>query len=330
VSIAAIAEACFARGRCREALGRADNEAMRRHLSTSLIATLLSAAYVAQEVQIRPRLVAGDEFQLELTRTREESRRPQVNHVSRTLIDVRVLSAGADGYVLDWKPGPATLEPKIEHPLLSAANQLTGGVQFRIVLGADGEFERIANQAEVVSKLQAALDLVTQRLLQGIAADEAKRMEGVLRQMSSPELLIAVATNDLQTYFSLYGAAVAVGETVEGPIEQPNPFGGPPISAIVRARVVSVSAESATLTSSTMYDREALQKMVVALAGQLTVELPAEELAKLKLVMSDETRYVFDRPTGLFSEVTNERRVSSGDLGRLDKCVIRLLRGPRR
>lgn len=303
---------------------------MRIPRSTLLLAPLLSVAFVAQPIPIRPRLLPGDEFQLEVSRTREDSRRPQTNHVARTLVDVRIVSAGPDGYVMDWKPGPVTLEPKVVDPMLSAVSQIIGGLQFRIALDVDGGFERIANEAEVLPKLQGALDHVIRQMQKGMPAADAKRAEDLVRQTLSPANLIAIATNDAQTYVSMYGAELAVGETVDVPVEQPNPFGGGPLSATRRVRILSASAESATLASSTVYDRGTLEKMIKALAGQANVKVPAEELTKLKLEMSDETRYVFDRSTGLFSEVTNERRVSSGDMRRLDKCTIRLVKRPRR
>jgi hypothetical protein len=310
---------------------RADNRVvMGLHRSTLLIATVLSAASVAQQIQIRPKLLAGDEFQLEVSRTREDSRRPQTNHVARTLVDVRVASAGATGYVLGWKPGEATFEPQIGDPMLGAVNKIIGGVEFRIVLNADGGFERIANQAEVLPKLQAAVDLVIRQLQQGMPAGDARRFEGLVRQTLSPPNLIVLATNDAQTYVAMYGAELAVGEAVDVSLDQPNPFGGGPLSATLRVRMLSASAESATLTSSTVYSRETLEKMVATLAGQANVKVPTEELTKFKLDMSDEARYVFDRGTGLFSEVTNERRVSSGEMRRLDKCTIRLVKRPRR
>jgi hypothetical protein len=126
---------------------------------------------------------------------------------------------------------------------------------------------------------------------------------------------------------------ISVARTVERLSADPpwlDSVGGGPLSATRRVRMVSASAESATLTSSTVYDRGTLEKMITALASQANVKVPAEELTKLKLDMNDETRYVFDRSTGLFSEVTNERRVSSGEMRRLDKCAIWLVKKPRR
>jgi hypothetical protein len=53
-------------------------------------------------------------------------------------------------------------------------------------------------------------------------------------------------------------------------------------------------------------------------------------VAKFKFEMSDNAKYVFDRKSGLFREVTNDRRITSGDMRRLDRCVIRLVREPKR
>ena len=47
-----------------------------------------AACGLAQEVTLLPRFKAGDRFRLELTRTREDSRRPQANGTGRTPVDV--------------------------------------------------------------------------------------------------------------------------------------------------------------------------------------------------------------------------------------------------
>ena len=50
----------------------------------------------------------------------------------------------------------------------------------------------------------------------------------------------------------------------------------------------------------------------------------------LKIDMTDATRYTYDRATGLFREVSNDRRISSGVLKRLDKVSIQLVSPPKR
>lgn len=304
---------------------------MPKVLSILIAAISLTTALVAQEIQIRPRLVAGDAFQLEVTRAREDSSNPRANYTARTPVSVRVVSAGAEGFILDWRPGLTRLEgAAAADPVLGTAGRILGDVQLRIVLDADGAFERLANEAELLPKLQAAIDFVIRESQRGMKPDEAKRAETLVRSLLSPANLVNIATRDPQTYVSMYGAELRVAEAVEVPLEQPNPFGGEPLPAILRVRLDTVTAESAGISSTVTYQGDALKKMTIGLLSQAAVAPPPEELAKFRLDMSDESRYVFDRRLGLFREVTTDRLISGNGARRVDRCVIRLLTEPRR
>jgi hypothetical protein len=297
-----------------------------------LLFVSIPALLVAQEIHLRPRLLPGDEFRLEVFRSREDSNRPQSNSASRTPVDVRVVSADAKGFVVLWTPGPSEFEGAGADfdPTLGAASEIIGEQQFRIVLGPDGEFERVANEADLLPKLQAGVDLVIRAAMRDTPAAEAKRAEALVRQVLSPANLMTIATRDAQTYLSMYGAELAVGDAVEVPLSQPNPFGGDPLPAVLRVRMESASPESATISSAVVYDGDALKRMTVRIIAQAAVTPPPDEVAKFKFEMSDNAKYVFDRKSGLFREVTNDRRITSGDMRRLDRCVIRLVREPKR
>ena len=302
-----------------------------RHLAL-LAAVSLSTAFVSQEIQVRPRLVAGDEFRLEVTRSRDDSSRPQMNFSMRTPVDVRVVSAKADGFVIDWHPGEGTFEAAeaMSDPTLAMANEILGDLKFRIALDADGAFERVANETEILPKLQAMIDLVIREQVGTMEPAAAKRAEELVRQILSPANLLGIATRDAQAYVSMYGAELAVGDAVEVPVSQPSPFGPDPLPAVLKVRMVSASPQSATLTSTVTYDGEALKKMTVALISRAAVKPPPDELAKFKLELTEDSKYVFDRKTGLFTEVTNDRRISSGEMRRLERCVIKLVTAPKR
>ncbi len=297
-----------------------------------LLVSLAAAVLAPQDIQVRPRLVAGDTFRLEVTRVREDSSRPQANYSGRTPIDVRVVSAGAEGFVLLWRPGATVLEGSAAapDPALSMAGRIIGNAEFRVVLTADGEYERLANQAEITQKFEAARDAAIRLAGTGLSADDRKRMDDLMRQILSPANLVAIATRDVQSYVAMHGLALAVGETLEFAIEQPSPFGGGVIPAVFRARMESATPDTATVTTTTTFDPEALLKMTAAIAEQAGAKPAAEELAKFRLDISDDGTYVFDRKVGLMREVTINRRSSVGATTQLDRWVIRLVTAPTR
>src|SRR5688500_11562463 len=90
-----------------------------------LIAAFLLKAVTspAPEIAVKRELLANDQFRLEFTRIRENSARPQQNGKSRTLVDVRVISATPQGFEVDWIPGETILDnPQVaKDPLVAAA-----------------------------------------------------------------------------------------------------------------------------------------------------------------------------------------------------------------
>jgi hypothetical protein len=302
--------------------------------SCFIAAITLTAVHVsAQDVEIKPQLRAGDEFRLEVTRTREDTSRPQQNGKSRTVVDVRVLSATPAGFVLDWAPGETVLDnPQVAmDPVVMAASRIVSQSVFRLNLSAEGEFAGVANEAEVSPKLQAMLNTIIQSLAERLPADQRTAFHNLIGQMLSPAALISSATREAEIYFSLNGVALAVGEAAEAGLEQPSPVGGGIIPATFRVDMESATTESASLRTTTAYDPAALLRMTQSLVQQAGRPIPPDELARIPpMQMSDDGKFVFDRAVGLMREVVVNRRVSAGDVRRHDGWQIRLLHGPKR
>jgi hypothetical protein len=289
----------------------------------------LSTVLVAEEIQIRPRFAAGDTFQLEVTRSREDSAQSRLNYTARMPVDVRVISADKTGFVVDWHPGDGTVEGEAANdPGLEAANDIIGNAHFRLALDPDGSFIRVMNEAELAPKFQAMVDLILKEAEATLSADQAKTARTLVQQILAPANLIGIAARDAQQYLSMYGADLRPGQLIEVPIEQPSPVGGGNLPAVVRIRMDSATPETAMISSIVNYDGEAVKKMTLGLLSRAGKMPPPEEIEKFKLELSDDSKYVFERKTGLFREVTNDRRISSGTMKRLERCVIKLVKGP--
>src|SRR4029450_2753598 len=85
--------------------------------------TLVTAAASAQEIAIAPQLRTGDEFRLEVNRTRKNSGRPQQDARGTPPLDGPVVSATATGITLEWVPGDTTFDNSAvaRDPLMGAA-----------------------------------------------------------------------------------------------------------------------------------------------------------------------------------------------------------------
>jgi hypothetical protein len=288
---------------------------------------------LAQDVTIAPKLAIGDEFRLALVRTRDNSAQPQQNSTSRTVISVRVTSAGADGYVLDWVPGETVVDNQqlAQNPVVMAAVEAVRGLRFRLTLNADGELTGLANQDEILPKLKSMMDPIVEQILAGIPDDERAAMVGFMNQVLSPEVLVSSATREAGIYFGLNGVSLASGEVAEIELQQPSPFGGGVIPGIFRVRMDSITTNSVSLTTETTYDSTALLRLTESLIKQAGKPIPPSELAKVPPIdMNDDGTFVFDRTVGLMREVTMIRRVVAGTNQRLDRWEMRLLDGPKR
>jgi hypothetical protein len=287
---------------------------------------------VAQDVTIVPKLRAGEGFQLEVIRTRENSSRSQQNSKARTLVDVRVVSAGPDGFVIEWAPGDTMLDnpQAAPDPIVGVASQALRDIKFRLNLNVDGELTGVANQAEVAPKLKAVVDAIVRELSARVPDAQRKQFLDFMGQVLSADVLIASATRDAGTYFGLNGVSLASSEAVEIDIEQPNPLGGAALPARFSVRMESVTADTASLKTVTTYDGASLVRLTESLAKQAGAPIAPDELAKLPPIeMADEGTYLFDRQMGLMREVVVSRRVTVGPNRRLDAWRIRLLSGPR-
>jgi hypothetical protein len=293
----------------------------------------IAPAVLAQNVTIAPGLRAGDEFRLEIVRIRENSQRPQQNGRSTTAVDVRVASVAATGIALDWTAGQTSFDNQqmADDPLVAAASNAVRGLKMRILLNARGEYAGLGNQTEVAAALRKGTDVIVRGLLAKIPLEQRKPFERMIAQALSPATMIASATRETQIYFSLHGIALAVGETVERRIDQPNPLGSGAIPAIWRVRLDSASAESAVARTTMTYDSAALKEMTRALAEQSGKPIPPEVMAQIPPIeMADDGNYVFDRTVGLMREVGVNRRMTTGANRRLDGWEIRLVAPPKR
>jgi hypothetical protein len=318
-----------------EAMRRTTPLACSRLIVACLAAVLHSSAVnaFAQDVTIAPILRAGDQFRLVLVRSRENSVQPSQNGGSKTVINVRVLSAVADRSVVEWAPGDTVLDnPQLaQNPVLAAALQAARDLRVHLVLNAEGELSGVANRDEIVMKLKSMLEAIIQELSARLSGDQKAGMQRLVAQALSPDVLIAGATREAAIYFGLNGMSLAPGEERERAIEQPSPFGGGMIPGVFRVRMESVTADSASLKTAASYDRAALSRMAEALAKQAGPAVPADALANLPpMDMTDEGTYLFDRTLGLMREVILSRQVAVGNNRRVDRWEIRLLEGPQR
>jgi hypothetical protein len=277
-------------------------------------------------------MAAGDEFTLEVSKSREDAGKPDNNYTSRMPVTVRVLSANKNGFVIEWRPGLTRIDgpgARIDPAFAMAAN-LVGDASVKLILGPDGELEGVENAAELTPKFEMLIDVATREGSKNMSAEEATRFQSFMKQMLSPAVLLSLVSRDAETYLSLHGIALAAGESAEGKLEQPNPFGGRPIPAVFKVRMTKATADAARLETTTTFDADSLLQVTIALLEQAAGKPAPEEVAKARMDLSDAGTVMFDRKVGLISEVTTARTIAFGPLKRMERCTIKLVTPPKR
>ena len=302
---------------------------MRNLLALCFLA--LAAAASAQGIPITPKIRAGDTFKLEISRTRENTPASPQDGKGSTTIDVTVLTATPDGFTLGWESSlPVGTVAGVPEALMVTASNAMRGLKPVIRLTPGGKVVGLVNETEVLSKMQAAVDVIRHDVAD-MSAAERRRLEALLAQIFSPSILVASALRDASAYFGLNGVELAVGASATAALMQPNPLGGEALPTQFTIRLESATADTASFITTTVYDGDALMRAARQVMASIGDPVSPEELATLPaLQLAEEGRFVFDRGLGLMRQVVNTRRLTMGGNSRLDRTEIRLVTPPKR
>lgn len=286
------------------------------------VVALLAVAAAAQAIEIRPRLVAGDVFRIEVSRARQERGRPDANYTIWTPVDVRVIAARHNGFEIEWRPGASVIEKQAASDAgVIAGSQALSNLSFRVALTADGAFVRLLNEVEVRGQLTAAVGAMLRA-----AVPEPERREQ-LREVLTPGFMVALATRDAELYFGVNGLSLAVGDSVNTSVQQPSPWGGT-LPATYTVRLGSATPDRVGITTTTTYDPDALLKLTSSLLEKTGTKIPPGELDRVRLEMRDDGIYQVDRSLGLVRDMTINRHVSVAGVQRVDRWAIKLVKAP--
>ena len=207
------------------------------------VAVLLAgfAAAAARPLELKPAFKAGDAFALLMSKTRERVEGGNVVFRGRTEtpVEVTVVQAGPEGWLIDWTFGRTRLvEPPNLPPPPDAA--LFDGVTLRLRLDANGRPRSIENYPEVRQRIDAAIVTV----LAPIGDPAARgRAAALLREsLGSQQQLESLVLADIGHYFLPYSAPLDADEARQREVELPSPAGGQPLRGTDRFTIVRLDA----------------------------------------------------------------------------------------
>lgn len=284
-----------------------------------LVFTAIACGHAQDSVQLQFAAKAGDTVRLRMARIREDANRPERNGRSHTPVDIRVLEAAGDGYVVNWKYGATSMDRQLtaaEKSVMEASSKLIESLQLEVMLDRHGAFQKLRNEVSV-SRGMAGMVAGVMDFLRKAEPDEAKwkQIEPAMRQALSPQNQLMMITRDVQSYFGWYGVRFAKGETTETAAALPFPLGSGTVPVIIRARLVDqADPKKAMFASTTEYDGNALRDLTLKFFAQVMPQATLEQRQQMPaLNASDEGRYVYNRASGWMDEILVTRRMSLAD-----------------
>lgn len=174
-------------------------------------------------VAIVPGFVPGQQYEVEITKTRQDIRNP-ADAWTTTTAKVRVLEADSDGFLLEWVYGPSTRpeSPERANPSIELNTDLEG-LRLEILLDAAGRYRGLDNELEFRRDMRAEVEEMIQNATLGIP--EANR------EALTPATQISAVLAVIRRYFGVYGLEIEPGPPQT--LAVPNPFrSGSPLSPV--------------------------------------------------------------------------------------------------
>lgn len=273
------------------------------------------AAGIGQDIEIRPRFVAGDQFTINLTRTVEERREVVRTYAISRAVTVTVASVGTaeKDTVLRWRPGPGhmTGSPEQIGSRMALATLAVSDLDFRVAVNSRGRCVGVTNVFEVTPALTRARDALHAKV-PGMSDPEV-----AARPPLSAENMASTVQDDCEMVMASYGLSQPVGQGADIPTKWGTPFGF--ADGTRRSSIVAATDDKADITISFAVDPVSLKRLI-----------PGLEAAPGRIDYSENSRYVFDRRIGLNTSGTLEKTAFSGIDRRVERWEFSLSSPPRR
>lgn len=271
----------------------------------------------AQTFAVVPKVSVGQQFKIEITKTREDAR-PGRGNQGRSDVFLKFIEANEKGSVADWAVGKSVLltdVPASQRALFDAMSKSVEGIHLELQFDAEGAFTDLRNADEVAGQLTKMTALVIEEITKAIPDSQRDAFVGQMTRILTPSALIASATKEVQLLFNLSGAELKIGERSTTNLESPNPFGGEGIlPSVFEVSLEKLTGTEAHVSTVQKHDGKAL----VAMFAKLMSNLPQGEMPQLEAI--DTGEFVFDAATKL------PKRVHHVAKFRVDHSLARIQR----
>lgn len=185
-------------------------------------------------VELLPQWKVGEKlhYQMVKTRLRLQDNKVALNASTRNNLEIEVLQASAQGYILRWLYGKTKLfdskqstEPLIQQ-MINNHNELQSPIILKI--NSLGSIEEVQNWEQIKETSTLAVDTIIKQL-QNLGLDKVmvtKMRAQIASTFATKEQIEKVYTREPQLLFLVLGRTYTLSQPIEYKDKLPNPWGG--------------------------------------------------------------------------------------------------------
>ncbi len=291
----------------------------------------------AKTTRFTPRLSKGDRFVLEVTKTKTQSGRRDMDGLKGfQVIDVEIMDSNTAKHLIAWtirRTGVIGKDGKLI-PLPSEGAELMtmyDGIRLLFEFSADYKFSGLKNLKQIKPLMQKTINKVLEDS-KGSPQEKAKLRQAFAPIFSSPKAIEQIFAKEISLLLGL--ASVELEGDIKNNTESqadcefPMPFGGGVIPAKVLINVTNVdrSANRATVTLNTKMDPEKLAQAMFSMIREVARKMgqPAPNERDIpKADIKDVRTYVVDLKTNLPLSAEHSRisKIGPGKRGETTSIV---------
>ncbi|HEV7730641.1 MAG TPA: hypothetical protein VGR62_00700 [Candidatus Binatia bacterium] len=286
-------------------------------------------------VSVTPHWKKGEKFQYEKIKTREMADGDRViqNMTARSVLEVEVVSTGADATVLAWTAGEARFDDpeQAANPLVQRLGNMLKNARALLELDEDWRITGVKNWKALQQTSFKGRDALVEEVRDSGA--EKELVDQIAAQVTSmidtkEKVEDLVGGGEAQLFLLPLGLSLPESEPLVMDGALPNVLGGQPIPARAKFEIKSYDRTSgrATIVYTQTVDPKDAQRIMEETAKDIAEKTgrPGPDPKEFAgMVFEDRAEYVVDIPSGWVQEFTHHRTMKSGARRQQDTVTIR-------
>jgi len=302
--------------------------------SVLLCALILSAPAAAEDsVDLPLRWQVGQRLQYEIVKSGRKTRDGEatLKATTRTDLEIEVLRADADGYLIAWTQGETRFDDPqpAADPMLQRMTNLVRGLRVLLQIDSEANVVGVRNWKELKETIGKILSTVTDELkISGMDATMLSKITAQLASMyATREQIEMMCTREPRMFFLVLGGSFSASEPTEYQDRLPNPFGGEPFPSRAAFVLKGVDRQSQratiawTQTLDPEHARRIMEKSLKDLAARVGGPVPQGDVLE-SMMVEDTAEFVVDLSSGWLDRLSHKRLVRTGTATQEDVLTI--------